>query len=98
MRKREKVESSHVLFNTLGSFEKVDLIEFSEEFTDGKNFDIKKTIEFRAWNFLCDLPEKKKRIYFGTISRFSKYEIEAKIITDEILQDNIIMFELFQGI
>jgi hypothetical protein len=84
-RKREKIKSSLVIFNPLGSIEKVELIKFSEESMDRKIFDIKNTIEFRAWNFLHELFDKGKRVYFGTISRFCKCEIENNIIVDEVL-------------
>jgi hypothetical protein len=75
----------------------VKLIRFSEDFMDRKKFDKIHTIDFRTLNSIKTLIEFGIKIIIGTKSRYYSKEFEGKLIINKNLQNNIIVFQLFEG-
>jgi hypothetical protein len=82
---------------TLGPSQKVQLITISGEMLDRNCESNQETIELKVMNFLQELSEAKKRIYFDQFSRFHRERFEGKTINGSNIQFDINTFQLFQG-
>jgi hypothetical protein len=94
---RGKAISSLVVFNPFVLPEKVELISFSIKIKNAKIIGNLNSIEFNVWNQLKSLIESGKKVILGVLSRFHKIKIETILIGDEVLQFDLIVFKLFQG-
>jgi hypothetical protein len=95
-KRAKKPNLSLVLGSLMGSIQKVGLIDISENSFD-KYLNLEKfTIELKVLNLLEQIIDNLENNDYWQLARFRRVEIQRNTINNQILQNQIITFCLFE--